>query len=857
MNRMIKRGLALTMVLVMCLSFLPMLHIKTSAADVNYVYDGKYIYNWGTRGTVATFLSPNAEAFYAQNKSYDELAAYAGGTSQSNAPTSALYSALKNLMVSNHDHQTNYAETRDLYKYTDCQNSGGKISSFYSGTAIGPAWDSGNTWNREHTWPNSKGLGGNDENDIMMLRPTSVSENSSRGNKAYGQSGSYYNPNSESGGKYDLRGDVARIFLYVYVRWGNTSYAWGTGGVMENVDVLLTWMEADPVDTWELGRNDSVEAITGTRNVFVDYPEFAFLLFGEDIPDNMSTPSGEGNGDCGHNNFDAGVVTDPTCTTSGYTLLTCQTAGCGETRKINIVAAVGHAFTAGVCVVCGETEAVAPKEPTYVTTPKTGTPYKLGFYSTSASEAYYFTGTMTGYYGTTDTAYAKGVDVYVEQVSGGYRLYFNNSSGQKQYINLVQSGTHYNFTFASTASSVFTWDSSKNSFYTTVGSETCYMGTYGSYKTMATITSSKMQNTDYFAHLYTTETDTPVVVPCEHNYQNNVCVKCGDVKACEHNYQNGTCTLCGKTQPVAGSATISFADVANRTEFSTSIQVWQQNGITVTNEKAGASSNVANYSNPARFYQGSSVTISYPGITKIEINCAGLESRYVEPWKTVPAGATVTVSNNVVTVTFSSPVDSIVYSSMTKQARAYSITVHSAAGTQECTHTNTTVKDAVDATCTANGFTGKTYCADCGELLNAGVSIPKADHEFGNWNTTTAPTCTTAGVERRDCNNCDHYETNALTALGHSDENNDSACDACGEQLGTQQPPVDDNENNNDDNSNSDNNNDNATNDDNSHKDMATNPIIASCNGVIGGSSIIVIALISSAAIMLSKKKEY
>ena len=194
---------------------------------------------------------------------------------------------------------------------------------------------------------------------------------------------------------------------------------------------------------------------------------------------------------------------------------------------------------------------------------------------------------------------------------------------------------------------------------------------------------------------------------------------------------------------------------------------------------------------------------------------------------------------------------------MTKQARAYSITVHSAAGTQECTHTNTTVKDAVDATCTANGFTGKTYCADCGELLNAGITTDKKDHEFGSWNITTAPTCTTAGVERRDCNNCDHYETNALTALGHSDENNDSACDVCGEQLGTQQPPVDDNENNNDDNGNSDNNNDNATNDDNSHKDMATNLIASSCSSVIGGSTITVIALISSAAVMLSKKKEY
>ena len=42
-------------------------------------------------------------------------------------------------------------------------------------------------------------------------------------------------------------------------------------------DDLLRWIEEDPVDTWELGRNDSVEAITGTRNVFVDYPELPIL----------------------------------------------------------------------------------------------------------------------------------------------------------------------------------------------------------------------------------------------------------------------------------------------------------------------------------------------------------------------------------------------------------------------------------------------------------------------------------------------------------------------------------------------------------------------------------------------------
>ena len=300
MKNLTKRTLSLLLALILSFSMLPAVTITADAATIDYVTGstGSYsnvIKNWGSRGTTATFLSPNAEAFYTDT-TYAELAALSGATSTSAVPSSELYLKLKAFMTENHDRETSYNDTRDLYAFTDCQNSdSSSISSFYSGVAIGPAWDGGSTWNREHTWPNSKGLNGNDENDIMMLRPTASSENSSRGNTAYGESSGYYDPNDVSGGTYNLHGDVARIMLYVYVRWGNTSNMWGSGGVMENLDVLLAWMEEDPVDTWEMGRNDSVESITGTRNVFVDYPELAFLLFGQAVPE-MTTPSGNAAG---------------------------------------------------------------------------------------------------------------------------------------------------------------------------------------------------------------------------------------------------------------------------------------------------------------------------------------------------------------------------------------------------------------------------------------------------------------------------------------------------------------------------------------------------------------------------------
>lgn len=291
-----KRGLSLLLAFIMIVSLLAGVTFPAASAagTVDYVYSGKYVYNWGSRGTDATFLSPMAEDWYEKyNVTFDELMGYSGSSNRSSVPSSALYRELQDLMSDAQSYVTSYDATKSLFKYTDCQNSGGKISSFYSGTGIGPDWNS--SWNREHTWPNSKGSG-SAENDIMMLRPTSISENSSRGNTAYGESSSYYHPNSESNGKYDLRGDVARIMLYVYCRWGNTGSMWGSGGVMENETVLLKWVEEDPVDTWELGRNDAVQSITGTRNVFVDYPELIFQLFGRDVPEDYTTPSGEGAG---------------------------------------------------------------------------------------------------------------------------------------------------------------------------------------------------------------------------------------------------------------------------------------------------------------------------------------------------------------------------------------------------------------------------------------------------------------------------------------------------------------------------------------------------------------------------------
>ena len=266
----------------------------TKASDVDYVTVGNNVANWGARGEVATFLTTYANSYYVGINTYENWKYSTGGTTNDDTPDSPLYLLLKSCLKDHHTHETTYGEVRYQLKYTDCVSSDTtKISAFYSGRIVDSTWDYGATYNREHIWPASKSIGGRPDNsdagdsaDIMTLRPAVPDVNGARSNTAYGESAGFYDPGES------VRGDCARMVLYAYVRWGITWRAFGKDGVIESIDLMLKWMQEDPVDTWEMGRNDAVQAITGVRNVFVDYPQLAWQLFSRDIPVGMQTPSG-------------------------------------------------------------------------------------------------------------------------------------------------------------------------------------------------------------------------------------------------------------------------------------------------------------------------------------------------------------------------------------------------------------------------------------------------------------------------------------------------------------------------------------------------------------------------------------
>lgn len=86
-------------------------------------------------------------------------------------------------------------------------------------------------------------------------------------------------------------------------------------------------------------------------------------------------------------------------------------------------------------------------------------------------------------------------------------------------------------------------------------------------------------------------------------------------------------------------------------------------------------------------------------------------------------------------------------------------------------HIHTEVRNKKDATYTDDGYTGDTYCKDCGKKRETGTVIPKLvekEHDYGEWVLDQAPTCKKYGVRHRICKNCGDREVDVLDKVEHT-----------------------------------------------------------------------------------------
>ncbi len=353
MKLLIKKTISLTLTAFMIIIVIAPAYAITAAPSDK---------NTESRHINATSLSEQAKAYYRDEvKEYisdddvyssfvdlaDNNSGNGSGTSYDAAKNNDLFTALYNIMSSTHTHGVSYGSygsnslahywlTTDT-SYANKDDDRDIYTFFYSDV------DCVNHENmqREHIWPKSKasfyektGLGGS---DLHHLRPSYAKVNNIKSNWGFGNTKQFSNAyqvqwpegvtslwkaeiDSENNTfidvKDDIRGDVARILLYVYTRWRQPNLysdivntdgtpdtsklpeldpddSKNTGErVIQSKDVLLCWMKNDPVSEWEMKRNDLTENIQGNRNVFIDYPELAWLLFDSTVPNDMVTPSG-------------------------------------------------------------------------------------------------------------------------------------------------------------------------------------------------------------------------------------------------------------------------------------------------------------------------------------------------------------------------------------------------------------------------------------------------------------------------------------------------------------------------------------------------------------------------------------
>ena len=751
-----KRTIAALLCLMLLVSVLAGIPAYASAPSASSI--GK---NMGKRHEVCTGLSDAAKAYYPDGSTYSELIALPGTATDSSVEAigSPLFNKLKSMMQP--VDTISYSSLTSYWKYTDATEGSSDACLFYSDVVS-------SSYNREHVWPKSRGnfYQSGAGSDIQHLRPTDSTINSTRGNMTMGNvkaKSGYTVKTKDYNGKTvlwyisnytdndcqglvevadNVKGDVARIYLYVYVTYGaenankNLFTKCGSYGasdndgnkVIESLDTLLEWCAIDPVDEWEMQRNDLCQKVQGNRNVFIDYPELGWYLFDRqsEMPGDMPTPSGMASG------------TTPTSYT--ITAVSNNEAWGSVTlngRVIDAEPAEGF-FAAGYTVLEGEAT-VTQVGNRFSVSPKSDCTVQINFAAKESAEITCFlpdgsqidllgyTGeeislpatasTIEGwrFIGWTETQLSGSVlerPVYYEPggafIPAGdttfYALYTmidDAAAGEPDsYQLLTELPAQLEGTYVLT---------SEDADYVLLCDGSAEPGTFNAAKSLGSTGITKSGDK-------LTGVSDSYVLLCEHVSGSNYSFR---LKGCETpaylmtNDSNGGFKTADSSESLEAQWTVSV----------------NGGGAVISNAQHSARS--------IRFNSGSCMFRTYN---------SGQSPVYL--WKSLTSGKVYYATSPVVE-----------------------------AHEHECA-----LAEAKAATCTENGWIEHLYCGICGkcfsmekwnelhELIELPLSelvIPALGHSWGAWAESKAATCTEAGEESRGCTRCDAAETRDTEALGH------------------------------------------------------------------------------------------
>lgn len=150
----------------------------------------------------------------------------------------------------------------------------------------------------------------------------------------------------------------------------------------------------------------------------------------------------------------------------------------------------------------------------------------------------------------------------------------------------------------------------------------------------------------------------------------NITVTCGTLEKVIAVSQSAPST--GGEQQVV-DATVTFDSLDKRTSKSDEQAVWEENGITVVNDKDASTTNIADYVAPARFYKSSKITVTAPGTINVIVFDCNTAAYATSLAKSI--GSSATADNDKVTVALDGSSTSYSVSLTDGQVRMDSLTV--------------------------------------------------------------------------------------------------------------------------------------------------------------------------------------
>ena len=227
----------------------------------------------------------------------------------------ALKTALYNI-IKGHKQYSYTEDTTDVWdilKHTDKDpNNSLNVIQIYTGWSVNAAqeYNGGNGWEREHIWAKSHGDFGTEPpagTDVHHLRPINRSVNSARNNRWFANCTEPYLVNGSPCGSFTSttqyvwmprpqdKGDVARMIFYMATRYEGQNGEVNLeivdyiptdnndpSPIMAKLSDLLQWHIDDPVDNWEINRNNIIYTFyQHNRNPFIDHPEYVKKIWGD------------------------------------------------------------------------------------------------------------------------------------------------------------------------------------------------------------------------------------------------------------------------------------------------------------------------------------------------------------------------------------------------------------------------------------------------------------------------------------------------------------------------------------------------------------------------------------------------